>query len=233
MYATRSDEHRWSFHSNRGYKRRLDYIMADLYVKTATTNCRVYPMQSQIFDSDHRIVVMDAAFPTKKQTKRISRKSPSTFPDISKLRDDANIQCRYSTKLESLLEVEDPPKEINDLERKIVEAIQEASKEVIPHQTRKQTEKPWTNQEYLKLLQQIRVEKDPLRRRSLYYEIRKKRMQLKNAYFNTKANELNAASEQRNTEREFRLMKNYISVPRLNRPLVPNYKTQGTLCDSF
>lgn len=38
MFATRLNEHGWSFHSNIGYKRRLDYIMADWYVKRATTN---------------------------------------------------------------------------------------------------------------------------------------------------------------------------------------------------
>ena len=51
LFATRSDEHRWSFHSNRGYKRRLDYILTDWYVRRFTTNCRVYPMQSQVYES--------------------------------------------------------------------------------------------------------------------------------------------------------------------------------------
>ena len=79
MFATRSNEHRWSFHSNLGYKRRLDYIVTDRYVKRATTNCRVYSMQSQIFDSDHRIVVMTANFPTRKQVHKVFQR-PKPIP---------------------------------------------------------------------------------------------------------------------------------------------------------
>lgn len=65
-FATRSSEHLWTFHSNLGYKRRLDYILAEWFVKTSTNNCRSYPKQSQPFESDHCLVVMDANFPTKK-----------------------------------------------------------------------------------------------------------------------------------------------------------------------
>lgn len=46
-FATKSDEHRWSFVSNLDYKRRLDYILAEWFVKCTTKNCRLYPMQSQ------------------------------------------------------------------------------------------------------------------------------------------------------------------------------------------
>ena len=79
--------------------------MADWYVKHATTNCRVYPMQSQIFDSDHQIVVMTAAFPTWKEVQKIFRRSRSlpTGSDIRKLRDDLEIQEKYSAKLDALL----------------------------------------------------------------------------------------------------------------------------------
>ena len=68
-------------------------------------NCRVYPMQSQIFDSDHQIVVMTAAFPTAKEVQKIFRRSRSlpTGPDIRKLRDDLKIQGKYSAKLDALL----------------------------------------------------------------------------------------------------------------------------------
>lgn len=117
MFATRSDEHRWSFHSNLGYKRRLDYIMADWYVKRATTNCRVYPMQSQIFESDHSIVVMQAVFPTRKQVKKIfgKKKMPSFYPDIRKLRDDPEIQATYSAKLELLLADDPSTMQLNEM----------------------------------------------------------------------------------------------------------------------
>jgi len=36
------DIHRWSFYSNLGYKRRLDYILCEWFVKRFCNNCRVY-----------------------------------------------------------------------------------------------------------------------------------------------------------------------------------------------
>lgn len=151
MFATKSDEHRWSFVSNLGYKRRLDYILSDWYVKRSTTNCRVYPMQSQLFDSDHRIVVMTAAFPTRRQVHKIFRKSrlPPTRPDMNKLKDDLKIQGQYSAKLDSLLlgHGEDST-EIDTVEERMTEAIIEASQEIIPSKSKRELNKPWTNSVY-------------------------------------------------------------------------------------
>ena len=73
MFATRSNEHRWSFHSNLGYKHRLDYIMTDWYEKHATTNCRVYPKPNFCLwpsDCSH-----DCCFPN-------GKRSAKDFPKI-------------------------------------------------------------------------------------------------------------------------------------------------------
>lgn len=42
------DIHRWSFHSNLGYKRRLDYILCEWFVKRFSTNCRIYRNQVMV-----------------------------------------------------------------------------------------------------------------------------------------------------------------------------------------
>ena len=210
MFATRYNEHRWTFHSNLGYKRRLDYILTDWYVKHATTNCRVYPMQSHMFDSDHRMVVMTATFPTRKQVHRIFRrpKTPPIRPDNKQLRDDPAIQGKYGAKLDSIL-LGDVGKniEMEDVEGLVRDAILRASKETTPVCSKKELEKPWTCQAYQELSRKFLAEKDPVKRKSLYYQTRKMRTELKNAYFKTKADQLNFASEQRDTEQEFRLMK--------------------------
>lgn len=65
LFATKTPMHRWSFKSNLGYYRRLDYILGEVFVKRESENCRVYPSASTPFDSDHRIVVLDTMFPTK------------------------------------------------------------------------------------------------------------------------------------------------------------------------
>ena len=106
MFATRSNEHRWSFVSNLGYKRRLDYIMAEWYVKRATKNCRAFPAQSQPFESDHRVVVLQASFPTKKKNKQIFPNKPrcEDHQDIRHLRDDPSVRAKYSARLDQLMQ---------------------------------------------------------------------------------------------------------------------------------
>ena len=223
MFATRSHEHRWSFHSNLGYKRRLDYIIADWYVKRATTNCRVYPMQSQIFDSDHRIVVRRSRSPTR--------------PDIRKLSDDLEIQGKYSAKLDALLlrseEKEENFRELDEVEGRMTEAILEASQETIPSKSKREMDKPWTNPTYQELTQRFLSEKGPIKRKALYYETRKIRTELKNNHFKTKADQLNFAGEQRDTEQEFRTMREHTSTPRFNRLLITNQKLEEHFSTHF
>lgn len=189
MFATRTDEHRWSFVSNLGYKRRLDYIMAEWFVKRATKNGRVYPKQSEIFESDHRIVVMQARFPTKGKIKKIfkQKRGPRSTQDLRYLRDDPATQARYSAKLDQLTENGPKPEQIDEVEEFIVDAIEKASLEIIPTRTHHEDKKPWVNEEYQKLLLQHHGEKDPSKRRLLAKDVKKLRTTLKNAYFKTKA----------------------------------------------
>ena len=55
--------HRWSFHSNLGYDRRLDYILGEWFIKRFSHNCRVYRGASNPFESDHKVVVLDCKIP--------------------------------------------------------------------------------------------------------------------------------------------------------------------------
>ena len=69
------DIYRWSFYSNLGYKRRLDYILCEWFVKRFCNNCRVYRSVSQGFQSDHKAVVMNCTFPCKKEIKKSSKRT--------------------------------------------------------------------------------------------------------------------------------------------------------------
>jgi len=63
-------------------------------------------------------------------------RSPPTRPDIRKLRDDLEIQGKYSARLNALLlgseEKEENSRELNEVEGCMMEAILEASQEMIP-----------------------------------------------------------------------------------------------------
>ena len=81
---------------------------------------------------------MTAAFPTRKEVQKIFRRSrsPPTRPDIRKLRDDLEIQGKYSAKLDALLlrreEKEENSRELDEVEGRMREGILEASQETIP-----------------------------------------------------------------------------------------------------
>ena len=86
------DIHRWTFYSNLGYKRRLDYILCEGFVKRFSTNCRVYRSCSDGFDSDHRVLVLDCVFPSKRQRKQIFKpKIAIQRPNIQYLRKKQDI----------------------------------------------------------------------------------------------------------------------------------------------
>lgn len=230
MFATKSDEHRWSFVSNLGYKRRLDYIVAEWFVKCATKNCRVYPIQSLPFESDHRVVVMHARFPTKRKVRQIFTSSPlrEVKQDVRQLRDDPVVQTNYNIKLDHLMKEQPDSQDMDD-----VEESREASKGTIPSDPKGKIDKPWVNQDNQQLLQQQREEKDPMKKRTIGDDIKKLRIRLKNVYFKTKADKINLASEHRNTESEFRLMKQHSSLERSNKILVPLNKLEEHFAKHF
>ena len=92
-------------------------------------------------------------------------------------------------------------------------------------------DKPWTNPTYQELTQRFLSEKDPIKRKALYYDTRKMRTELKNNYL---ADQLNFASEQRDTEQEFGMMREqHTSTPRFHRPLIPNQKLERDLHNTF
>ena len=72
-----------------------------------------------------------------------------------------------------------------------------------------------------------------MKKKALSYDVRKARTKLKNDYFTSKANQLNYASEQRDTEEEFRLMKRYTSLSRVKRPMIPTKKLEGHFSEHF
>lgn len=96
----------------------------------------------------------------------------------------------------------------------IAKTIRQASKETVPSSVKNQIQKPWVNQEYQEILLKRRHKKDPVKRRALGDDVKKLRIQLKNAYFKTEADKINVASENRNVEEEFRLMKQHKSLER-------------------
>lgn len=90
--------------------------------------------------------------------------------------------------------------------------------------------KPWMNEEFLVLLEKCCIAHEPTEIKELSKQIKKLRWTLKGTYFKEKADKINVASEQRDTEEEFRLSENHTSLPRTNMQLAhPTQQTGGAL----
>ena len=199
------DAHGWTLKSNRGYQRRLDYIIGDWYIKKATVNCRSYPSVISPFESDHRVLVMDAMLPTRRTRHEIFKKKkeskqPPYVPNVRSLRDSETIRNQYSDRVERIWKQQLPSDQVDAIDRQVVDAITKASSEVIPERKKDCYTKPWANNEFLELITKCPQVCNPIERKELSKQIRKMRIALKNKYFREKAQKINVASEQRNAE---------------------------------
>ena len=104
---------------------------------------------------------------------------------------------------------------------------------MIPSKRKREMNKPWTNPPYQEFTQRLLSEKDPIKRKALYYESIEMRTELKNNYFKTKAEHLNFASEQRDTEQEFCMLREQPPTPQFNRPLIPTQKQEEHFSTHF
>ena len=219
----RKNIHRWSFYSNLGYKRRLDYIFCEWYVKRFTNNCRVYRSVSKGFQSDHRVVIMNCAFPSRKMRKQVFSKKnvdKSLHCNIKSLKLDEDVVKSYSSSLDEMLKDCSNFSDVNELSEKITLSIQSSSKTHIPPKKRSSDVKPWVNETFLRLIEdRNRCKKDD-DWRILDKEVKKLRDKLKNGYFKKKADAINLASEARDVEEEFRLAKNHTSLNKSKKLLI-------------
>ena len=207
------DIHRWSFYSNLGYKRRLDYILCEGFVKRFSSNCRIYGSVSDGFDSDHRVVVLDCSFPSKRQRKQIfKRKKCVPRPNMQSLRRDHDVVKRYSDALDHSLENFSEITDVNDLSDKITESIQVASDSVIPKRTKNKDSQPWVDDTFLQLVERRNSCKNKIERLTLNKQLKQYRDKIKNEYFRKKAAAINTASESRDVEEEFRLARDHSSL---------------------
>lgn len=237
MFDTKTDQHRWSFKSNLGYYRRLDYVAVDGFLRRYVKNSRVYPTRSEAFESDHRAVVATLYLPSRskrRQTFKSREKSPIKNFDCRFLRDDEPTREKYAQKLDEYLESCNRDEDfVDNIETMITSAIQSASAETIPVVQADRLAKPWQNEEYLNLIQARKNEKDEQRRRELGKLIKNMRFKLENEYFKAKADEINLASEARSTEEEFRLAKSFTSLNRVDKPLVSKQALEDHFAKHF
>ena len=228
------DIHRWSFYSNLGYKRRLDYILCEWFVKRFCNNCRVYRRISEGFYSDHKNVVMHCSFPSKKERKQVFKKSVKQRScNIKSLKKDAEVVKIFSNALDIALDDMSMCIDINDLSDKITSSILNSSDKYIPPLERSKENKPWTDEHFLRLIENRNKAKKVEEKRTLDKEVKKYRDKLKNDYFSKKADALNTASEARDVEEEFRLAKNHSMLEKSKKLVIAPEKLTSHFKEHF
>ena len=217
--------HRHTWYSPNGFTKRVDYILADWHLKKLCSNCRVYRKATVPFETNHRLLAMSCSFPSKRNRKLIFSRPPKTpiLPkNIPLLRSDPSICNKFSSKLDELLNVDPPCNNVSSLENFLTDAVLKASESEIPKFNKVVQKSPWTNDEFLALIEARNHCKDPRERKSLGISIKKMRNKLKNEYFSNLANNINIANEEQKIEEEFRFCKNYTMHKNSDTKLITN-----------
>ena len=205
--------HRWSFYSNLGYSRRLDYILGEWFIKRFTTNCRVYRGASTAFESDHRVVVLNCSFPCRKQMQSMfTKKKKQPHYDIKQLRENETVVQKYSEKMDELFVSAEKLDSVDDINDTIVNIITRSTAETIPVKSKSTDSKPWADNEFITLISERNNCQKKQDWKQINVNVKKMRNKLKNQYYCKKATAINVAHEARNVEEQFRLAKSYSAL---------------------
>ena len=183
----------WS-HKPTGQFKRLNYIVTRKYLSRFITSCRAYRSASSLFDTDHFMVGMTLCYPTthKRLFKPFSTPKACTKPIVSVLHQDKNIAQLYSDLVDSKLDPNDIPTDLDELCQQISSSISESVDTICPKSTPTKTALPWEDSDLQKLMAKLRT--NP-KNYALQREIKEKRKKLKDQYYNRKAAEINCAAE--------------------------------------
>ena len=196
-------------HKPTGQVKRLDYITTRRYISRFITSCRAYRKTSSLFDTDHYMVKMTLRYPTTHKKLSIASakaQHPKLKMDVSVLHQNKDIAKIYSEHLDSGLDPNNIPNDLDKLCDHISHTIQESLDKVCPELTQTKSSEPWENSELQDLMADLR--KDP-NNTALQKQIRDKRKFLKDLYYHEKAMAINSAAEARQVEKEFQLAKTH------------------------
>ena len=200
-------------HAATGKWKRLDYICTTSWVLKFVRSCRVYIGPSKMFDSDHRLLVMDIDFPcSKKDLKAELRQGiPYQQPvrrNFNVLRDEEEKRRELTIKLEETLTCLNQT-DVDSLNDEIVDAVRRSAEEVCPPIEEMKKKEPWEDEELIQLVREMKKCKDSKGVKLYQKKIKERRKRLKNEYFKNLADNINTAAEARQIDKEFTLAKKY------------------------
>ena len=191
-------------------EKRLDYFLAEKWLKYNCTNARAYPFHSDIFETNHFLTVATFRVPVKRLRKQFFKKhAPKPRLQITALRDDPELRLIYGSTLdEKLPEIEELVSNeltVDEIEKIMRETVKIVTEEVVPLKVPDREE--WMDDQYLGMLNDYKEFTSLKEKQVFAKKMRKKRTQLKNEFYSAMADDINQASVMKKVEEEYRLCK--------------------------
>ena len=201
-------------HPATGKWKRIDYICTSKWISKFVQSCRVYIGPSALFDTDHRLLVMNMSFPaTKQQLKFSVNRSNKNIPAPSTVHSILRISVEHRQKLTDELERELDEvcqiDEVNELNEKITTSVIACAEKVCPKANHVKKKELWDDDELLNEMKNLSKCKNDKEIRKQQKNIKKRRNKLMNDYYQELANDINTVAEARDTNMEFALAHKY------------------------
>ena len=215
-------------HAATGKWKRIDYICTTNWVSKFVRSCRVYTSPSLLFDTDHRLLVMNMDFPATKQQltfqqSRSNKNGPKPTTDYSILRDNADMRQKLTDELERELESIETD-DVNELNEKITSTVKLCADKVCPKINQVKKKEPWDDETLLNEMRNLSKCKNNKEIRKQQKNIKKRRNKLMNDYYQELADNINTVAETRDIEKEFALARKFSVLKTSTRSTISNEK---------
>ena len=132
LFNTKRKCHRITWKLGRASKR-LDYFLADRWLRNCCMSARAYPSVSGPFETNHFMVMAEFRFPGHKQRQKIFKKvEKKPKKPLTTIRDDPEIRTTFSDAFDTALAADtNPSTTADEIEQKLSKALEKAS-ETLP-----------------------------------------------------------------------------------------------------
>ena len=223
-------------HAATGKWKRVDYICTTDWLMKFVRSCRVYIGPSRCYDTDHRMVIMNIAFPcTKEQLRKqlhCTPKEPRPTTDVQVLHHCADTRKKLTEELDKELNNIDIIN-VDELNEKITITVKECVEKVCPAITRVKKKEPWEDESLQMMFNELRKSSNHEQMRKQQKAIKEKRRELKNEYYRKAADNINSAAAARQVEKEFSLAKKHSSFKTSTKLRISNEKLQSHFKQHF
>ena len=223
-------------HAATGKWKRIDYICTSEWIFKMVKSCRVFIGPSARFDTDHRLLVMDIAFPKTKldlkfQLSREVRPTPKPSMDLQSLRKDPEMQRKLTEYLDNELNAV-VSNDMDELNEKITESVRNGLEEICPKIEPLKKKEPWEDEQLQELVKKLNTTA-PEDIREVQNRIKNKTKELKNSYYAELADNINSAAMAREVEKEFSMAKNYTAIKKSSKLHISNDKLKDHFKEHF